>query len=34
MRDISDRGIGYPANRRDLIRFVEGKQASSDVQIF
>lgn len=28
---ISGRGIGYPANRRDLIRFAEGKQASSDV---
>ncbi len=28
---ISGRGIGYPANRKDLIRFAEGKQAESDV---
>jgi hypothetical protein len=28
---ISGRGIGYPANRKDIIRFAEGKQAESDV---
>lgn len=28
---ISGRGIGYPANRKDLIRFAEGKQAESDI---
>lgn len=28
---ISGRGIGYPADRRDIIRFAEGKQAESDV---
>ena len=27
----SGRGRGYLANRRDLIRFAEGKQASGDV---
>ena len=24
-------GVGYPANRKDLIRFAEGEQAESDV---
>jgi len=24
-------GIGYPAERKDIIRFAEGKQAESDV---
>lgn len=28
---ISGMGIGYPANRKDIIRFAEGKQAESDV---
>jgi Protein of unknown function (DUF2795) len=28
---ISGMGIGYPAERKDLIRFAEGKQAESDV---
>lgn len=27
---ITGRGIGYPANRKDLIRFAEGKEAESD----
>ena len=28
---ISGMGIGYPANRKDIIRFATGKQAESDV---
>ncbi|MGB9938365.1 DUF2795 domain-containing protein [Methanosarcina sp.] len=27
---ITGRGIGYPASRDDLVKFAEGKQASSD----
>lgn len=27
---ITGRGIGYPANRKDLIRFAEGKEVESD----
>lgn len=28
---ISGMGIGYPAERKDVIRFAEGEQAESDV---
>jgi len=28
---VSGMGVGYPAERKDLIRFAEGKQAESDV---
>jgi len=27
---ITGRGIGYPANRKDLLRFADEKQAESD----
>ncbi|RXA20277.1 DUF2795 domain-containing protein [Methanosarcina sp. MSH10X1] len=27
---ITGRGIGYPVSRDDLVKFAEGKQASSD----
>ena len=28
---MTGRGMGYPASRDDLVKFAEGKQASSDV---
>ena len=28
---INDRGITYPADRKDIIRFAKGKQVESDV---
>jgi hypothetical protein len=28
---MTGRGMGYPVSRDDLVKFAEGKQASSDV---